>query len=114
MSATTGTSERSIWLEAVELLTRAADQGLGQPDVDVRTHSLALGAQLVASIALDALAGDAPPPSRVLEPAVGDEGPAQWIRAAAATVERLPLEDLPPEAFRVLAALDDLLAECPL
>lgn len=113
MSATTGTSERSIWLEAVELLTRAADQGIGQPDNNLRTHSLALGAQLVASMALDVLAGDALP-ARVLEPAAGDGDSAHWIRAAAVAVGRLPLEDLPPEAFRVLAALDDLLAECPL
>ena len=112
MSTTTGTSERSIWLEAVELLTRAADQGIGQLDNDLRTHSLALGAQLVASMAIDVLAGHAPP-ARVLEPATGDEGPVHWIRAAAVAVDRLPLEDLPPEAFPVLAALDDLLAECP-
>lgn len=113
MSATTGTTDRSIWLEAVELLTRAADQGIGRPDIDLSTHSLALGAQLVASMALDVVGGVAAATPPVLEPVAGEEGPARWIRAAAATVDRLPVEDLSPEAFRVLAALDDLLAECP-
>ncbi len=99
------------WLEMVELLTRAADQGIGRPDADLRTHSLALGAQLVATCALAALGG----PEPAAHAALGrnaEGSPADLIRAAAVAARRCEVNRLPPGARQVIDALEALVGEC--
>ena len=101
----------SAWLKMVELLTRAADLGVGRPEADLHTHSLALGAQLVASCALAALGG-AEPPARAAPGPNLEGSPADLIRAAAVAARRCSVNQLPPGARQVLDALDALVGEC--
>jgi hypothetical protein len=99
------------WLEMVELLTRAADLGIGRPEADLHTHSLALGAQLVATCALTALGGPEPAARAAL--GLNAEGsPADLIRAAAVAAQRCSVNQLPPGARQVIDALEALVGEC--
>lgn len=99
------------WLEMVELLTRAADQGIGRPEADLHTHSLALGAQLVATCALAALGGPEPAAHVALGPNA-EGSPADLIRAAAFAARRCSVDQLPPGARQVIDALEALVGEC--
>ena len=101
------------WMEVVALLTAAADRALTGTGVDPGVHSLAVGAQIVASSALALL------PAQVdvdLEDV--DLGPraATWdvsdlIRAAELAARRCPIEVMPVGASAVIVALGDLVGE---
>lgn len=111
MSVTLEPDVEPAWLEMVELLTRAADQGIGRPEADLQTHSLALGAQLVATCALAALGGPEPDARSALGPSA-EGSPADLIRAAAAAAQRCSVNQLPPGARQVIDALKALVGEC--
>ena len=101
----------SAWLEMVELLARAADLGIGRPEADLHTHSLSLGAQLVATCALAVLGGAEP----AAHPALGlnaEGSPADLISAAAVAARRCSVKQLPPGARHVIDALEALVGEC--
>lgn len=100
----------TAWLRVVAILTAAADttSRTGDPDV----HSLALGAQIVASRALAFL------PAQVdgdLEDVVLDVGPAPsvgaLIRAAGVAAPRDRALGSPAGVAAVLAELDALVVE---
>lgn len=111
MNVTLEPDVEPAWLEMVELLTRAADQGIGRPEADLHTHSLALGAQLVATCALAALGGPEPPAHAA--PGPNAEGsPADLIRAAAVAARRCSVNRLPTGARHVIDALEALVGEC--
>ena len=111
MNVTLELDVEPAWLEMVELLTLAADKGIGRPDADLHTHSLALGAQLVATCALAAL-GE-PEPAACAALGMNAEGsPADLIRAAAVAARRCSVNQLPPGARQVIDALEALVGEC--
>lgn len=102
----------TAWMQVVAILTAAADAPQTARGVDPELHSLALGAQIVASRALALL------PAEVdgdLEDVVVDVGPSatvgDLIRAAGDTVRRHPTEAFPAGAAEVIAELEDLVAE---
>jgi hypothetical protein len=102
----------TTWMQIVAILTAAADspqaRGAGEPDL----HSLALGAQIVASRALALLPVDA---DGDLEDVVLDAAAASavgdLIRAAAQAARRHPVDEFPAGAAAVISELDDLVAE---
>ena len=102
----------TTWMELVALLTTAADSPPTTGPADPDRHSLALGAQIVASKALALLPVEA---DGDLEDLVLDvEASAtvgDLIRAASRAGRRHPLGAFPTGAAEVLAGLDDLVAE---
>lgn len=101
----------TAWMRVVAILTLAADTAPargGDPDL----HSLALGAQIVASRALALLPAEV---DGALEDVVIDVGPAatvgDLIRAADVAAPRDPAAGLPVGAAAVLAALGALVVE---
>lgn len=101
----------TAWMRVVAILTLAADTAPPRGG-DPNLHSLALGAQIVASHALALLPGEV---DGVLEDVVIDVGPAatvgDLIRAANAAALRDRNGDGPGGAVAVLAALDALVVE---
>lgn len=101
------------WMEVVALLTAAADRVLTGTGVDPGVHSLAVGAQIVASSALALL-----PVQADVDLDDVDLGPdaATWdvsglIRAAELAARRCPIEVMPLGASAVIVALGDLVGE---
>jgi hypothetical protein len=102
----------TTWMHIVTILTAAADssqtRGAGEPGL----HSLALGAQIVASRALALLPVDS---DGDLQDIVLDVGASSavgdLIRAAAEAARRHSVEEFPAGAAAVIAELDALAAE---
>ena len=111
------------WMEVVALLTAAADRALTGTGVDPGVHSLAVGAQIVASSALALLPAqtDVDLDDVDLDDVDLDDvdlGPqaATWdvldlIRAAELAARRCPIEVMPVGASAVIVALGDLVGE---
>lgn len=112
MNESNAVDPTTTWMHIVAILTAAADsprtRGAGEPDL----HSLALGAQIVASraVALLPLDADGDLEDVVLDvaasSAVGD-----LIRTAAQAARRHPVDEFPAGAAAVLSELDDLVAD---
>lgn len=102
----------STWMQVVALLTAAADTPSTRGGTDPDQHSLALGAQIVASRALALLPAEL---DGDLEDVVIHAGPSSTvgdlIRVASDTARRYPSEAFPAGATAVLVDLDDLVAE---
>ena len=102
----------ATWMQIIAILMAAADSphttGAGRPDL----HSLALGAQIVASRAVALLPIDSDGDLEDLDlevaasSAVGD-----LIRAAAEAAHRYPVDRFPAGAIAVISELDNLVAE---
>lgn len=101
----------TAWMRVVAILTLAADTAPPRGG-DPNLHSLALGAQIVASHALALLPGEV---DGVLEDVAIDVGRAatvgDLIRAANAAAPRDRNGECPGGAVAVLAALDALVVE---
>jgi len=102
----------TAWMQVVAILTAAADTPSATAGVHPDLHSLALGAQIVASCALALL------PAEVdgdLEDVVIGAGASatlgDLIRAAGAAAPRKRTEGFPAGAAAVIAQLDALVAE---
>lgn len=101
------------WAEVVALLTAAADRALTGGGVDPGVHSLAVGAQIVASSALALLPerADADLDDVDLGPQAAAWGVSDLIRAAELAARRCPIEVMPVGASAVIVALGDLVGE---
>jgi hypothetical protein len=111
MSEPNAVGPTTTWMHVVAILTAAADTPPVSGPVDPDLHSLALGAQIVASRATALLPIDADSDLDdvvldVTAPSVRD-----LIRAAANAAHRHPIEELPAGAAAVIAELDDLVAQ---
>jgi|BarGraNGADG00212_2_1021979.scaffolds.fasta_scaffold102850_2 hypothetical protein len=102
----------TTWMQIVAILTAAADRPPTRGAVEPDLHSLALGAQIVASRALALLPVDT---DGDLEDVVLDVGASSTvidvIRAAGRAARRHPAEAFPAGAAAVIAELEDLVAE---
>ncbi|RYV50978.1 hypothetical protein [Pengzhenrongella frigida] len=102
----------ATWMQIIAILTAAADSpqttAAGRPDL----HSLALGAQIVASraVALLPIDSDGDLEDIVLEVA-GSSAVRELIRAAGHAARRYPVDEFPTGAAAVISELDDLVAE---
>lgn len=102
----------TTWMRIVAILTAAADRPQTRGAVEPDLHSLALGAQIVASRALALLPVDADGDLEdvvlgiAAASAVGD-----LIRAAAQAAGRHSVDEFPAGAAAVLSELDDLVAD---
>jgi hypothetical protein len=112
----------TAWLQVVAILTTAADTPPTTGPVDPELHSLALGAQIVASRALALLPAnaDSDVENLTLETvavdnvARGADAPStvrDLIRAAGQIARRHGAEVFPAGAAAVITELEDLLAE---
>ena len=106
------------WMEVVALLTAAADRALTGTGVDPGVHSLAVGAQIVASSALALLPAQTDVDLDDVDLDDVDLGPqaATWdvldlIRAAELVARRCPIEVMPVGASAVIVAIGDLVGE---
>ena len=113
MTALLGSGPRRAWMELIALLVEAADRGATQAGDDQAIHSVALGAQIVASTALDLLPPDLDTEldEIQLDPALATASVPALIRAAEQTARRHPVDEFPPGASRVIVALGDLVSE---
>lgn len=102
----------TTWMQLVALLTAAADSPQTRGAVEADLHSMALGAQIVASRAVALLPIDA---DGDLEDVVLDVAASSTlgdlIRTAGRTARRHPAEAFPAGAAAVIAELEDLVAE---
>jgi len=102
----------ATWMQIIAILTAAADSphttAAARPDL----HSLALGAQIVASraVALLPIDSDGDLEDLVLEVAASSTV-GELIRAAAKAAHRYPLDRFPAGAAAVISELDDLVAD---
>lgn len=102
----------TTWMQIVAILTAAADSPRPRGAVEADLHSLALGAQIVASRAVALLPVDS---DGDLEDVALDVGASSavgdLIRAAGEAARRHPAEAFPGGAAAVIAELEDLVAE---
>lgn len=99
------------WAQLVALLIQASRRGAGV-DVDPVTHSLSLGAELVACAAAPLLPDHLDPEGDlVLGPATTTWSVVELIRAAEQAARLHPIEQFPPGASGVIVALGDLVRE---
>jgi len=112
MDTTTSTATPlAAWSRVVALLIQASRRGQ-TVDVDPVTHSLSLGAELVACAAAPLLPADLDPEGDLeLGPATATWSIGELIRAAEQTARQHPIEQLPPGASGVIVALGDLAGE---
>jgi hypothetical protein len=101
------------WMQVAALLTAAADRALSCSGVDPGVHSLAVGAQIVASSALALLPvrADGDLDDVDVGPQAATWDVSDLIRAAELAARRHPIEVMPPGASAVIVALGDLVGE---
>lgn len=104
------TDHQQTWRQVIALLVEAADRGYEQAARDPGIHSVALGADSVASSAIALL-----PPEVddelddiTLDPGTDSLTVGGLIRAAEQTARRIPIEQLPPGASDVIVDLGQL------
>jgi hypothetical protein len=102
----------TTWMQIVAILTAAADNPQTRGAVEPDLHSLALGAQIVASRALALLpvAADGELEGVVLKLGASSTV-VDAIRAAGRAARRHPADAFPAGATAVIAELEDLVAE---
>ena len=102
----------TTWLQIVAILTAAADSPQTRGAVEPDLHSLALGAQIVASRAVALLPVDADGDLEdVVLDAAASSAVGDLIRAAAEAARRHSVDEFPAGAAAVISELDDLVAE---
>ena len=102
----------TTWIQIVAILTAAADSPRTRGAVEPDLHSLALGAQIVASSAIALLPVDTDGDLEdVVLDAAASSTPIDLIRAAGRAAHTHPAEAFPTGAAAVIAELDDLVAE---
>lgn len=110
---TPATSPRRSWARVVALLTEATDRGYRDAVSDPAVHAIAVAAHGLAAAAFTLL----PVPQRthledlMLPPESTTSGMVELIREAAASIARLPIDQVPAGAGGVATGIHALIAE---
>ena len=112
MSEPNALDPTTAWMQIIAILTAAADTPPTSGAVDPDMHSLALGAQIVASRALALVPADADGDlENVVLDVVASSTVGDLIRAAGNAARRYRAEAFPAGSAAVITELEDLVAE---